>query len=184
MVESELQTINLVRGRKQEIGERRAVKVKVQFAAMMVLIVFMGSVLFLYAVKVYASQSLKSVTADIKKEEAAIVRKQTLEAKYRILVNKLGLVERFLAENETIYTWLETVYQGLGPGIALSGVEINNADMTISMQVIALTMEQGLNYLDQIEEQVAGSADFSRVTLNGVNRNEDGSYTFEVVYSR
>ncbi|OGV96400.1 hypothetical protein A2W24_04700 [Microgenomates group bacterium RBG_16_45_19] len=176
--------INLVSGRKQELRERQLVYLRVQFISMTILVVFLGAVLGLYGLKVYVAHNLEQINQDIVAEETAIAKLRAVEVKYRLLLNKLTLIDGFLAENDTILSWLQEVYNSVPAEIKLTGVTLDNLDRQLNLKVEATSMTAVIAFLDLVETTIKQSQLYQNIAVDSVTRNDDGSYGLGVNYTQ
>jgi hypothetical protein len=173
--------VNLVARRKQELIRERRLFAKVQFVALVVVLGYIGLLVFVIMVKGFLTVSQNKLQESISEQELALSKMRPIEEKYLILMNKLALATDFLANRSTIEEDIRKLHDSLPQGVTFSSLTVGFEDSTMAVSLVAHDMYRLVDYMQQLEAEVRNNH-YAQVSLSSIGRSRTGQYTMDGLY--
>lgn len=173
--------VNLISGRKEGLRREKVTFAKVQFVSIVILIAFMALLGAIMAVRGVVALRQRTVAAAISDAELAIAQLRSREEKYVVLATKLKLIDDYITAKGMLLNQADQVYLGLPTTVEVSEVEVDVEGGMIAIQANAKDMLATIAFLEQLEEQAQTNL-FTKASLAGLGRSEDGTYTVSTDY--
>lgn len=173
--------VNLISGRKEGLRREKVTFAKVQFVSIVILIAFVALMGGVVAVRGIVSLRQRTVAAAISDAELALAQLRLREEKYVVLASKLKLIDEYMTAKATLLDQADQVYLGLPTTVEANKIEVDVEGGMVAIQAKAKDMLATIAFLEQLEEQAQTNL-FTKASLAGLGRSEDGSYSVNTDY--
>jgi uncharacterized protein YqhQ len=145
--------------------------------------VFSGIVILVTSISLginfYLNYKLKNLKADIRRTSDQVSKKKPLEAQYLFFINKLKVIRELFEMRSNKQVAIGFFTNLFGPNIEISGINYQMKQGLLSLTVTS----PHIFYLEEAFETLEDPAimkKFKTFTKNGLERDEDGSYSFNL----